>query len=584
MVQAQSPLTGNHPDKKSDNNCSSATVSRSGNAHQQQGRNSHEHLTEIDEEVRVSGQALEEFESLVSLKIKAEQQLLSQKGGSKKKLSEVDEERRSILLLLFEKYLREKGLSKSAEILRMEKHREQLELEGFTPVKNQFSVSKELESNVDQELVTQYIGKTEKELEQLSITEFPYHRTMFTSHFEKVKNPSTNLELKVLRSNFDLENVLLSAAIKTNSAIINEKLGLINEDTLDLSNLDSLELELSKPIHTETVLRYINAATSDNLKPIDKICLMYQNMGISSGQFFTCLSSWLSSSDDKVTETKANAYRALKHWLQKYYLYYTKFDLEGVQAYTKLTCTLRTFIRSNEGKLKRISQTLGDNFDLEKFVSRTNSTFSYSQMLTAVERTIQQKMSRSSKLIECITQIETKSFVSHLSYLFGRLFLRIEPQELFGANWTKSRKKYQCPNIIDNIDFFNTYSLWFASLIVQEEQLERRVAVLEYLINLAMCCANVGNYGALYAIASAIRNGSVFRMKQTFDSISESSKKEYEKLQQIISTDMNSANYTKQLRETYEKALSDFSICCIPNLVFGSSKAITQIHVQIGSG
>jgi hypothetical protein len=159
-----------------------------------------------------------------------------------------------------------------------------------------------------------------------------------------------------------------------------------------------------------------------------------------------------------------------------------------------------------------------------------------------------------------ILDIKKKDVLFHLGFLFGYQFIKIEPQEYFGIAWTNPNKKIRSKNLIENIDLFNKMSLWFSSLVVRGQTLEERVSTLTYLINLGSSCISVGNFAGLFIIGSSIRNSAVWRLKQTWNQLNTKTNLKYEKMKLIMSTDKNSANYSKEFKQSILKSREQFSI------------------------
>ncbi|KAF0983546.1 hypothetical protein FDP41_010611 [Naegleria fowleri] len=473
--------------------------------------------------------------------------------------------KKKMLLHLFEKYLREHHLHQSASVL----IEEMKKLDSVW--KNNDRLNSEMallstSSNLNHEwsCCMNEMNGIHSPNEQRAREDFTYLRT--------VEN-NTLFEEEMIRivEECDLDSLLHDSLWQRDFSNLNSSPSLPN-------NVNNLELSLEEPEHLETVLKYISeCVASRSEKPLDKLCLMYQNLGISSFELLACIQHLTENTssckheisttmpcEDFFENTASASFLLLKLWLSKYYLKYSQFEISGKYNHKKVIDeTLRFLYGACSCKWKE---------SLMKWILYESANESHSTIMIHLEqvlmKNITSKQSRSfSRTLLSILDIDVKVMTTHLSYIFGKYFLAIEPQELIGANWTKSRRKYLSPNILDNIDIFNHYSTWFASLVVQENEKSMRVQVLEYLISLASCCHRVGNFYAVYVIASALSSGPVGRLKQTFNALSTESEIEYERIRTLTSSDMNSANYTKALKEVFSRASENPSqYCCIPNL------------------
>ena len=65
------------------------------------------------------------------------------------------------------------------------------------------------------------------------------------------------------------------------------------------------------------------------------------------------------------------------------------------------------------------------------------------------------------------------------------LFSKIEPKECLNQSWNKKEQKTKAPNIYAMIQRFNALSGWIATCIVTQEDLEKRIAMLQNAIEIA---------------------------------------------------------------------------------------------------
>ncbi|KAG2377568.1 hypothetical protein C9374_009084 [Naegleria lovaniensis] len=506
-----------------------------------------------------SSNTLDRSEDMKNTRTEQEQPLLNLRNSGMIK--------KKILLRLFEKYLREHDLEKSASVLDQEMKKLDLAAKSNHNHEKTSILNCKLRkycSNINHEVLTRWINELDgsTSIDEMARIEFPYYLTP-----ETVLSNNSDEEEEILQalSEWDVESLLSECLSTMNLKELNGYSSILS------SNL--LETDMAMPTRFETVMKYVDhSISSKSEKPLDKLCLMYQSLGISSLEFLTCIQYLIektpsceqqSPNSDPFVNIHTTAVLLLKVWLSKYYLKYSQFETGGYQIHKKIIGETLRFLQTSSCKEKE--SIVG--WIMNGSVSESHSTTLRTLENMLMEPIVTARQKKHSKPLVTIFDIGVELMSLHLSYLFGKFFLTIEPQELIGANWTKSRRKYLSPNILDNIDIFNRYSTWFASLVIQEQEKSKRVQVLEYLIKLASCCYRVGNFYAVYVIASALSSGPVGRLKQTFNALSTECEIEYERIRTATSTDMNSANYTKALKEVFTKASENPSqYCCIPNL------------------
>lgn len=118
-------------------------------------------------------------------------------------------------------------------------------------------------------------------------------------------------------------------------------------------------------------------------------------------------------------------------------------------------------------------------------------------------------------------------------------FKSIQPKECLNNAWNKNNRDSKAPNIAKMINFFNTFSNWMATIILQTEDLEERIEILEKFIEVAGELYELNNYNGVFAVCSGLCLSSVFRLKGTWNGIQEVYKQKYQKLHRLISRDKN---------------------------------------------
>ncbi|KAI9013803.1 ras guanine nucleotide exchange factor domain-containing protein [Phycomyces nitens] len=178
-----------------------------------------------------------------------------------------------------------------------------------------------------------------------------------------------------------------------------------------------------------------------------------------------------------------------------------------------------------------------------------------------------------------------KSVAEQLTWIEAEVFGKIKAREFVRSIWTSSqsrrptsvssddqfkakyerwtfdkstRKKTALPSpqqqivpsaVVASISHFNFISAWVATSIVTQPKLNKRAAVLEKFMSIAVELRNHNNYNSLMAILAGINNAAVLRLRLTRESISSKKIfKQYQSLEKLMSTDRSFSSYRMALK------------------------------------
>lgn len=100
-----------------------------------------------------------------------------------------------------------------------------------------------------------------------------------------------------------------------------------------------------------------------------------------------------------------------------------------------------------------------------------------------------------------------------------------------------------------SIAHFNFISAWVVTMIVTQSRLNKRVALLEKFMCVAVALRERNNYNSLMAILAGINSASVLRLKQTRQVV-ENKKiyKRFQSLERLMSSDRSYSSYRLALK------------------------------------
>ncbi|SGZ39875.1 uncharacterized protein HGUI_02075 [Hanseniaspora guilliermondii] len=114
-----------------------------------------------------------------------------------------------------------------------------------------------------------------------------------------------------------------------------------------------------------------------------------------------------------------------------------------------------------------------------------------------------------------------------------------------------SNKNWQggSPNIKAFINMSNLITNFITYEIVKETDVSRRIQVLERAIDIIVELFELNNFSAMTSIISALSSSSIFRLKKTWNGVSEEHKQKYQKFSKIMDSNKNFSTY----RELFNK-------------------------------
>lgn len=132
----------------------------------------------------------------------------------------------------------------------------------------------------------------------------------------------------------------------------------------------------------------------------------------------------------------------------------------------------------------------------------------------------------------------------------------ILPQELLNLAWTKKNKETLAPNVLSMIRFSNFLVDWMCTEIIKPNDALERAMVLNRFIYVGHYCAEMNNFNGVVEVLSALRRSSVYRLRKSWNHLSDRAWNIFEQLERIFEPDSNFKNY----RVALEKAIPP----CVP--------------------
>lgn len=142
----------------------------------------------------------------------------------------------------------------------------------------------------------------------------------------------------------------------------------------------------------------------------------------------------------------------------------------------------------------------------------------------------------------------TMEIARQITLIDFEFFKSIQPKECLNNAWNKNNRDTKAPNIAKMINFFNTFSNWIGSLLLQTSDLAERIETLEKFVEVAERLFELNNFNGVFAVCSGLCLASVYRLKKTWNGIGEGHKQKYQKLHRLISRDKNFAEIRTKIK------------------------------------
>jgi hypothetical protein len=147
-----------------------------------------------------------------------------------------------------------------------------------------------------------------------------------------------------------------------------------------------------------------------------------------------------------------------------------------------------------------------------------------------------------------LMEVSASDVATQLTWVEHMLYSRIKPYELLQQKWTKKNRTELAPNICYVITHFNQMTLWVTKEILTQENIKRRCALIQRMLDICKICLKLNNYVTVFQITSALISTPVQRLRKTWDLLPPSAIEQMVEFKRLCSVDGVSRVYREKQR------------------------------------
>ncbi|KIW03734.1 uncharacterized protein PV09_05041 [Verruconis gallopava] len=148
--------------------------------------------------------------------------------------------------------------------------------------------------------------------------------------------------------------------------------------------------------------------------------------------------------------------------------------------------------------------------------------------------------------------IDATEFARQLTIIESRLYGKIKLVECLNKTWQKKLapgEEDPAKNIKALILHSNQLTNWVAQMILNQNDVKRRVIVIKHFVSIADKCRGLNNFSTLTSIISALGTAPIHRLSRTWQQVNGKTKDTLEAMRKLMGSTKNFAEYRETLRK-----------------------------------
>ena len=240
---------------------------------------------------------------------------------------------------------------------------------------------------------------------------------------------------------------------------------------------------------------------------------------------------------EKLDKVRLRVTQTLRYWIENFFIF--DFDekmKEKIENFMKLISTIKGGNAHKKILTNSIEKAISFQNEKKKDLKKLKMNSDFYPMIEKPKFQFFLTKTKKSNL-HSILQWPSIEIARQITNLNFKKFSSIEPKECLNQNWND-----KSTNINSMIQHFNLLSKWISNQIIDQENLKQRILIIEKFIEISDKLWNLNNFNGLFSVFSALNSSSIFRLKKTWEGISEESKKIFKNLHSQTSTLNNFSN------------------------------------------
>ncbi|KAI8349456.1 ras guanine nucleotide exchange factor domain-containing protein [Choanephora cucurbitarum] len=149
-----------------------------------------------------------------------------------------------------------------------------------------------------------------------------------------------------------------------------------------------------------------------------------------------------------------------------------------------------------------------------------------------------------------LLEVDPLELARQLTVMDFKLYNRIKPVECLDKNWGKADLgDYIAVNIRASIEHSNQVTAWVTDSILSKDNIKKRATVMKHWILVAERCRSLQNFNTCMAILSAFDNGSIGRLKRTWELMSTRTMATLQNIRKLMGANRNFSEYRELIKK-----------------------------------
>jgi son of sevenless-like protein len=151
-----------------------------------------------------------------------------------------------------------------------------------------------------------------------------------------------------------------------------------------------------------------------------------------------------------------------------------------------------------------------------------------------------------------LLELDPLELARQMTCMDFKLYVGIQPVECLDKNWGKPDDEsgtHIAANVKASIELSNQVTAWVTDSILSKDEVRKRSLVIKHWIYVAERCRMLNNFNTCMAILSAFDNGSIGRLKRTWEMISARTMQILQNIRRVLGANRNFAEYRELIRK-----------------------------------